>query len=202
MIFPTPDLTTGPAKFKAADGRAYLSGFGNEHLTEAIAGAVPEGRNSPQRAPHGLYAEQLSGTAFTAPRSSNLRTWVYRIRPSAQHPEFRPLASGTLFSAPFTARPPDPNRLRWDPLPIPVIRTDFVDGLYTMGGNGDALSHTGIAIHLYAANSSMQDRYFVNSDGELLLVPQAGGWCFAQSLELSPCSRGGSPLFPAASGSP
>ena len=65
----------------------YLSGFGNEHLTEAVAGAVPEGRNSPQRAPHGLYAEQLSGTAFTAPRPSNLRTWVYRIRPSARHPE-------------------------------------------------------------------------------------------------------------------
>jgi homogentisate 1,2-dioxygenase len=174
LIFPTPDLTTGPAKFKAADGRAYLSGFGNEHLTEAVAGAVPEGRNSPQRAPHGLYAEQLSGTAFTAPRSSNLRTWVYRIRPSAQHQEFRPVGVGALGSAPFCAQPPNPNRLRWDPLPIPAIRTDFVDGIYTIGGNGDVRGHTGIAIHLYAANSSMADRYFVNADGELLLVPQAG----------------------------
>ena len=184
----TSDLTSGPAQRQPAEGGAYLTGFGNEHLTEAVPGAVPHGRNSPQRAPLGLYAEQLSGTAFTAPRSSNLRTWVYRIRPSAQHPEFRPLASDTLFAAPFTAQRPNPNRLRWDPLPIPDARadfgTDFIDGIYTMGGNGDALSHTGIAIHLYAANASMADRCFVNSDGELLLVPQAGR--LALRTELGP----------------
>jgi homogentisate 1,2-dioxygenase len=158
----------------AEERDSYLSGFGNEHLTEAVAGAVPDGRNSPQRAPHGLYAEQLSGTAFTAPRSSNLRTWAYRIRPSADHPEFRPLASGALGSAPFLGQPPNPNRLRWDPLPIPGVSTDFVDGIHTIGGNGDVRGHIGIAIHIYAANSSMCDRYFVNADGELLLVPQAG----------------------------
>ena len=166
----------------AGVGGTHLTGFGNQHVSEAVAGAVPEGRNSPQRAPHGLYAEQLSGTAFTAPRSANLRTWVYRIRPSAQHPEFRPLAASALLSAPFTAPPPNPNRLRWDPLPIPAARTDFVDGIYTVGGNGDVLGHHGIAIHLYAANASMADRYFVNSDGELLLVPQAGSLALRTEL--------------------
>ena len=137
MTSPTSDPSTRIATLRPGERGSYLSGFGNEHLTEAVAGAVPEGRNSPQRAPHGLYAEQLSGTAFTAPRSSNLRTWVYRIRPSAQHPEFRPRAAGTLVSAPFCGQPPNPNRLRWDPLPVPAARTDFVDGIYTIGGNGD-----------------------------------------------------------------
>ena len=152
----------------------YQSGFGNEHASEAVAGALPVGRNSPQRAPHGLYAEQISGTAFTQPRSVNKRSWVYRITPSATHPRFARIDDGLMRSAPFAEVEPDPNRLRWDPVPFPDGPTDFVGGLYTIGGNGDTLSQSGIGIHWYRANTSMGDRYFVDSDGELLIVPQEG----------------------------
>jgi homogentisate 1,2-dioxygenase len=154
----------------------YLSGFGNEHASEAIPGALPQGRNSPQRVAHGLYAEQLSGTSFVVPRAHNRRSWLYRITPSAKHSEFRQLAgNGSLRSAPFREVPPNPNRLRWDAPPPLDAPTDFVDGLYTVGGNGDALTHAGIAIHWYRANQSMTDRYFFNADGEMLVVPQQGG---------------------------
>src|SRR5690349_18729386 len=104
--------TRGDAR-KTAEGLAYLSGFGNEHASEAVPGALPEGRNAPQRAPLGLYAEQLSGTAFTEPRAHNRRSWLYRIRPSAAHPAFTRMDNGALRSAPFTETEPDPNRLRW-----------------------------------------------------------------------------------------
>ena len=153
----------------------YLRGFGNEHVSEAVPGALPAGRNSPQRAPLGLYAEQISGTAFTQPRAVNRRTWVYRILPSAKHPPFGRIDNGRLRSAPFREAEPDPNRLRWDPPPLPAAGTDFVDGLYTVGGNGDTLSHAGIGIHWYTASASMVDRYFVDADGELLIVPESGG---------------------------
>ena len=153
---------------------AYLRGFGNEHVTEAIVGALPVGRNSPQRAPLGLYTEQLSGTAFTAPRQANRRTWTYRIRPSAQHDAFHRIANGNLRSAPFTDTLPDPNRQRWNPLPLTNEPMDFISGLFTMGGNGHALQHSGVGIHIYAASTSMRDRYFVNADGEMLIVPQLG----------------------------
>lgn len=152
----------------------YLSGFGNEHASEAVTGALPVGRNSPQRAPLGLYAEQISGTAFTQPRAVNRRSWVYRIMPSAAHSRFSRIDDGLLRSAPFTETEPSPNRLRWDPVPFPDGPTDFVDGLYTIGGNGDTLSQAGIGIHWYRANASMLDRFFVDADGELLVVPQEG----------------------------
>jgi homogentisate 1,2-dioxygenase len=152
----------------------YQQGFGNEFATEAVPGALPAGRNSPQRAPLGLFAEQLSGTAFTQPRGVNRRTWVYRIMPSAAHPTFSRISDGALRGTPFDEVEPDPNRLRWDPLPMPAAGTDFVDGLYTVAGNGDIRTRNGIAAHLYAADRSMTDRYFVDSDGELLFVPQQG----------------------------
>jgi homogentisate 1,2-dioxygenase len=152
----------------------YQTGFGNEHQTEAVPGALPKAQNSPQQAPLGLYAEQISGTAFTQPRHVNRRTWVYRITPSARHRAFRRIDNRDLRSAPFTETEPNPNRLRWDPLPAPDAPTDFIDGLYTIGGNGDTLTHAGIAIHNYRANTSMRARYFVDADGELLIVPQAG----------------------------
>jgi homogentisate 1,2-dioxygenase len=152
----------------------YLSGFGNEHASEAVPGALPVGRNSPQRAPLGLYAEQISGTAFTQPRAVNRRSWVYRIMPSAAHTRFSRIDDGLLRSAPFTETEPSPNRLRWDPIPFPDGPTDFVDGLYTIGGNGNTLSQAGIGIHWYRANTSMLDRFFVDADGELLVVPQEG----------------------------
>jgi homogentisate 1,2-dioxygenase len=158
----------------ADDEFRYSSGFGNEFATEAVEGALPDGRNSPQQAPLGLYAEQLSGTAFTQPRAVNRRTWVYRILPSAKHPSFTRIDNKNLRSTPFDEIEPDPNRLRWDPVPLPRsdIPTDFVDGLYTVAGNGDVKTRDGMAVHIYAANTDMRDRYFVDADGELLFVPE------------------------------
>jgi homogentisate 1,2-dioxygenase len=154
-------------------GTGYQSGFGNEFATEALAGALPEGRNSPQRCPFGLYAEQLSGTAFTAPRGTNRRSWLYRIRPSAQHEPFKRIDDGRLTSD-FNQVETPPNQLRWNPLPIPSEPTDFVQGLVTMAGNGDPHAQTGAGVHMYAANRSMTQRCFYNADGELLIVPQQG----------------------------
>lgn len=152
----------------------YQSGFGNEFVSEAIAGAVPVGRNSPQRVAHGLYAEQLSGTAFTAPRHANRRSWLYRIRPAAMHGTFAPFAQPN-FHNDFGDGPVTPDQLRWSPLPLPQQPTDFLEGLYTMAGNGSPEAQTGIGIHLYAADRDMQGRWFYDADGELLIVPQLGG---------------------------
>jgi homogentisate 1,2-dioxygenase len=151
----------------------YQSGFGNEFATEALPGALPVGQNSPQRAPYGLYAEQVSGTAFTAPRSHNRRSWLYRIRPGAMHMPFERIHNRGIESR-FDETPTPPNQLRWDPLPMPTQPTDFVDGWVTMAGNGSPDAMTGCAIHLYAANRSMQGRFFYCADGELLIVPQQG----------------------------
>jgi homogentisate 1,2-dioxygenase len=152
----------------------YLSGFANEFSTEALPGALPAGRNSPQQASYGLYAEKFSGTAFTAPRARNFRSWFYRIRPSVLHGEFRPLDRGLIRSAPDRDAVTTPNQLRWDPLPMPDAPCDFVDGLVTVATNGDVHAQTGIGIHVYRANRSMRDRFFYNCDGELLLVPEKG----------------------------
>ncbi|MBX3725677.1 MAG: homogentisate 1,2-dioxygenase [Xanthomonadales bacterium] len=164
----------------------YLSGFGNEFSSEALAGALPVGRNSPQRAPCGLYAEQISGTAFTAPRHQNRRTWMYRIRPAAVHGRFAPFehrAEGNpAFHNDFGTGPVTPDQLRWNPMPMPQAPTDFVDGLFTVAGNGGPEAGSGIAIHLYAANRSMTDRFFYDADGELLVVPQQGRLRIATEL--------------------
>lgn len=151
----------------------YMTGFGSEFATEAVEGALPVGRNSPQRPPHGLYAEQLSGTAFTAPRHRNLRSWLYRIRPAVIHGEFR-LLDETAAHNRFDEMPPTPNQLRWGPLPMWDDERDFVDGLFTMAGNGSAASQSGIAVYQYLANRSMDGRFFYSADGELLIVPQQG----------------------------
>lgn len=160
---------------------SYQSGFGNEFATEALAGALPVGQNSPQRAPYGLYAEQLSGTAFTAPRGANRRSWLYRIRPAAMHQPFRKLDNARVLSH-FDDVPTPPNQLRWDPLPMPQTAIDFVDGLVTMAGNGDPAAQSGCGIHMYTANASMSDRFFYDADGELLIVPQEGRLRFATEL--------------------
>src|SRR5205807_4634372 len=152
----------------------YLSGFANEFATEALPGSLPRGQNSPQKPPRGLYIEQLSGTAFTAPRAENRRAWLYRIRPSAMHPAFRRIDNGLLRTAPCQEAEPSPNRLRWNPLPFPDTPADFIDGLVTIGSNGDAAARNGIAIHLYRATRPMTDRVFYDADGELLIVPQQG----------------------------
>jgi homogentisate 1,2-dioxygenase len=160
----------------------YQTGFGNEFATEALPGALPVGRNSPQRVPYGLYAEQFTGSAFTAPRADNRRSWLYRIRPAVMHEPFRPVESGALTND-FGQCDPTPNQLRWNALPMPAGATDFVAGLVTMAGNGDPATHSGCALHLYAANRSMQ-RYFSDADGELLIVPQRGRLAVATELGL------------------
>src|SRR5215210_3895224 len=163
----------------------YQTGFGNEFATEAVEGALPVGRNSPQKAPLGLYAEQFSGTAFTAPRAMNKRTWTYRIRPSVLHKPFRPYegaltdvratdTASVFKSSPFDEIPTTPNQLRWDPLPIPSEPTDFIDGITTIAGNGDSFAQFGMAVHIYAFNKGMGERYFYNADGEMLFVPEKG----------------------------
>ena len=151
----------------------YMTGFGNEFATEAVRGTLPIGRNSPQVVAHGLYAEQISGTAFTAPRHANRRSWLYRIRPAALHGTFELLPEGAFHDR-FDESPATPNQLRWSPRPIPSQPTDFVDGLFTVAGNGGAAAQHGVGIHLYAANRSMQMRFFYSADGELLIVPQEG----------------------------
>lgn len=165
-----------------ADEIRYQSGFGNEFATEAVQGALPVGQNAPQDHPLGLYTEQLSGTPFTAPRASNRRTWTYRIRPSVTHQPYQEILTGRIRSTPFDEVPASPNQLRWDPLPIPDEPTDFLDGIVTYGGNGDASMHAGVAIHLYAANTSMHRRFFSNADGEMLIVPQMGSLTFHTEL--------------------
>ena len=152
----------------------YQSGFGNHFTSEAVAGALPEGRNSPQRPPHGLYAELVSGTSFTAPRHENRRTWTYRIQPSVVHRPYRRIDNGLIRGAPFNDVDATPTQLRWSPIPVPHKPTDFVEGIVTLGGNGDLAMQVGIAIHVYAANRSMTGRCFYNADGEMLIVPQQG----------------------------
>lgn len=152
----------------------YQSGFGNEFASEAVAGALPQGRNSPQRAPHALYTELLSGTAFTAPRADNRRVWMYRRQPSAVAGHYHPYAQPfwTTGAAGGVAAPPNP--LRWNPFEIPDEPLDFVDGLRTLVANGDADAQTGMATHVYLATQSMRQCALVNADGEMLLVPQQG----------------------------
>jgi len=168
----------------------YQSGFGNEFATEAATGALPIGQNAPQMHPLGLYTEQFSGTPFTAPRAVNRRTWTYRIRPSVTHRPYEEAPLGLLRSGPFNETPTTPNQLRWDPLPLPEKEADFLDGMVTLGGNGDPAMQTGVAIHLYGANASMHDRFFANADGEMLVVPQMGAVRFHTELGIVEATPG------------
>jgi homogentisate 1,2-dioxygenase len=152
----------------------YMSGFGNHFATEAVPGALPEGRNSPQKPSFGLYAEQLSGTAFTAPRSENRRSWLYRIRPSAEHPRYRRYDGARLFAPGTSEDPLPPNRMRWDPLPMPDGPADLIDSMTTMVANRSPEDLEGVAVHLYRANRDMERRCFADADGELLFIPQQG----------------------------
>lgn len=154
---------------QSAAPAGYLSGFGNQFSSEALPGALPVGQNSPQKVPYRLYTELLSGTAFTVPRSEARRTWLYRMRPSAAHGPYQRLE-----------RQPDaglgaitPNRLRWNPQPIPAVPTDFLDGLSCLAANAEADQTSGASLYCYVANRSMQ-RVFFDADGELLIVPQQG----------------------------
>ena len=151
-----------------------MSGFGGHFESEAVSGALPEGRNSPQRPSFGLYAEQLSGSAFTAPRHENRRSWLYRMRPTADHRPFVRYEGAPLFAPGTVKEPLAPNRLRWDPPRDLPEGADFVDGIVTMLANRDPSDLEGVAVHLYRATKSMTRRVFVDADGELLIIPQSG----------------------------
>src|SRR5919112_1472533 len=153
----------------------YQTGFGGHFESEAVAGALPKGRNSPQRPPFGLYAEQLSGSSFTAPRHDNRRSWLYRMRPTADHRPFTRYEGAALFAPGIVEEPLAPNRLRWDPPEDLPEGVDFVDGMVTMLANRDPADLEGVAVHLYRAGKSMERRVLVDADGELLIIPQSGG---------------------------
>ncbi|SEA86166.1 homogentisate 1,2-dioxygenase [Variovorax sp. YR216] len=155
--------------------RRYQSGFGNEYATEAVPGALPQGRNSPQRAPFDLYPELISGTAFTAPRHENRRTWMYRRQPSVVAGRYEAYSQPlwTTGGSRETQLPPEP--MRWHPIPFEKgAEVDFVDGMRTLAANGDADAQSGVGSLVYLATRSMDKRAFVNADGELLVVPQQG----------------------------
>ena len=173
----------------------YLAGFGSHHESEALPGALPVGRNSPQQVPFGLYAEQLSGSSFTMPRSQNLRTWLYRQRPSAMHPAYAPIDAGGWRTAPDATAVASPNRMRWGALALPEAGTDFIAGMRTLALCGDAAAQRGIGVHRYAANRSM-DRVFHDADGELLVVPQDGGLRIATEMGLMEVVPGEIALLP------
>ncbi|HUI22096.1 MAG TPA: homogentisate 1,2-dioxygenase [Methylocella sp.] len=170
----------------------YMSGFGNDCETEALPGALPQGQNSPQRCPYGLYAEQLSGTAFTAPHGANARSWLYRMRPSVKHASrLRGVEAPYWKTAPqsFTQGLPL-GQLRWDPSPIPNEPLSFITGMRTMTTAGDVRTQTGMAAHLFHVTETMEDDYFMDADGELLIVPQMGGLSIATELgllDIAPC---------------
>ncbi|MCU1290802.1 MAG: homogentisate 1,2-dioxygenase [Acidobacteria bacterium] len=180
---------------KSEEQSKYQSGFGNEFATEAVKGALPIGRNSPQKAPLGLYAEQFSGTAFTAPRVYNKRTWTYRIRPSVMHKPFERIDNRLLVSK-FDEIETTPNQLRWNPLPMPTAETDFISGLITIAGNGDLFSQHGIAIHIFACNKNMTDRFFYNADGEMLVVAEKNRVRFLTELGVLEINSGEIAVLP------
>jgi len=178
------------------DALRYSAGLSNEHASEAQPGALPRGQNYPQRPPLGLYTELISGTPFMEPRATNRRTWMYRIRPTPMHPPFRRIEDGLLRSAPFTEREASPNRLRWNPIPMPEGPADFVEGLITMMGNGDAHLRQGVAVHVYRANRPMAGRLFYDADGELLIIPQEGKLRLHTELGVLEAAPGGIACVP------
>lgn len=167
-------------KFSTPEKYEYLNGFGSYHTTESIAGALPIGANSPQKAPLGLYTEKLSGTAFTAPRSENLQSWLYRILPAAAHSSFKPYATSGPGACGLSPDSPDvklhqiPNQLRWDPFDIDED-ADWVHGLKLVGGAGSPVMKTGIGIFIFAAGKDMAaNTAMYSSDGDFLVVLQHG----------------------------
>jgi homogentisate 1,2-dioxygenase len=174
----------------------YMTGFGSHFESEAVDGALPKGRNSPQRPAFGLYAEQLSGSAFTAPRHENRRTWLYRLRPTADHRPFTRYATAPLFAPGTVKEPLAPNRLRWDPPEDLPAGADFVDGMVTMMANRPPHDLSGVAIHLYRASRSMERRLFADADGEMLIIPQSGTLHIATELGRLDVAPGSIALIP------
>jgi homogentisate 1,2-dioxygenase len=174
----------------------YQSGFGNQFVSEAVEGALPQGRNSPQKVGRGLYAELVSGSAFTAPRVDNRRSWLYRRQPSVVTSGYAPLAHAFLKTGAKEGAAAPPNPMRWHPIVVPDAPIDFIDGLRTIVVNGDADAQTGMAAHLYLANRAMGRRAFVNADAEMLLVPQQGSLTITTELGVLQVAPGEVALLP------
>ena len=172
----------------------YMPGFGNDFETEALPGALPQGMNSPQKCNYGLYGEQLSGTAFTAPSHQNERTWCYRIRPSVKHStRYTPVDLPHWKSAPNVL--PGVTSLgqyRWDPVPHSDAALTWLTGMRTMTTAGDVNTQVGMASHIYLVTESMQDAYFYSADSELLIVPQQGAIEVRSELGLLEVASGAS----------
>jgi homogentisate 1,2-dioxygenase len=162
----------------------YMPGFGNDFETEALPGALPQGRNSPQKCNYGLYGEQLSGTAFTAPSHQNERTWCYRIRPSVKHSHrYRKIDLPLWNTAPNVVTDViSLGQYRWDPVPYSDAPLTWLTGMRTMTTAGDVNTQTGMASHIYLVTASMEDTYFYSADSELLIVPQEGQLRFFTEL--------------------
>jgi homogentisate 1,2-dioxygenase len=175
----------------AEGNKGYMSGFGNGFETEALPGALPVGRNSPQKCPYGLYAEQLSGSPFTAPRVSNERSWLYRIRPTVKHwGRFENVDAGLWRTAPCIEHEMPIAPLRWSPIPLPKEERSFLEGVRTITTAGDATSQAGMAAHIYLITRSMKDEYFYNADAEMMFVPQQGELRLATEfgvIDIEPC---------------
>jgi homogentisate 1,2-dioxygenase len=175
----------------AFDNLKYATGYGSYVSTEALEGALPIMQNTPQQCPYGLYAELLTGTAFTAPRHKNLRTWFYRIRPSVLHEKIKPDTTQTI-SEELDGLVVDPNQFRWSPYPLPSEseKVDFIDGLKLVCAAGDATAKEGLSIYVYTANVSMENKAFYNADGDFLIVPQLGTLFIKTemgNLKVEPC---------------
>jgi homogentisate 1,2-dioxygenase len=189
-----PERQSWPARTTREEAKMlhYMPGFGNDFETEALPGALPQGQNSPQNCAYGLYAEQLSGSPFTAPRGTNERSWLYRMRPSVKHVgRFQALEIPEWKSAPHVVKHGRPlGQLRWNPPEFPPGKLNFITGMRTMTTAGDVYTQTGMGAHLYFITESMVDDYFYNADGELLIVPQSGSIEILTELgmiALSPC---------------
>jgi homogentisate 1,2-dioxygenase len=152
----------------------YLSGFGNHFSTEAVSGALPQGQNSPQKSPLGLYAEQISGSAFTAPRHLNKRTWVYRIQPSVTHGEFGKKLSHEGFARKHLTEELSPVQFRWNAPAAGKGKVDFLSSLRCLAGNGDAETQIGMNFYVYAANANDEKTYLYSADGEWVFLPVEG----------------------------
>jgi homogentisate 1,2-dioxygenase len=173
------ELVSPALGLSTALGAKYMSGFGNTFETEALPGALPVGRNSPQKVNYGLYAEQLSGSPFTAPQASNQRSWLYRIRPTVRHTgRFTRIDNGLIRTAPQRESELPIGQLRWDPTPVPDEKLTFVTGLRTMTTAGDCETHAGMAAHVLLVTESMAHEHMFNADGELLVVAQQNGLRF------------------------
>jgi homogentisate 1,2-dioxygenase len=191
MNAPLSPATTG------LDSPEYLSGFGNSFETEALPGALPQGRNSPQRCAYGLYAEQLSGSPFTAPRASNQRSWLYRIQPSVKHlGRYRRIDSRLWRTAPSAESDLPIAPLRWSPVPLPADKLTLIEGMRTITTAGDANTRAGMAAHVFLATASMADAYFYNADGEMLFVLEQGALRFRTEFGLIDAAPGDIVVIP------